>query len=132
MPQPLIEAARRVRENAYAPYSGYKVGAAIRAASGRVYTGCNVENAAFPEGICAEAAALAAMIAAGESELIEVAVIADGPAPVTPCGGCRQELAEFAAPELEVTMANLDGARQTQTLAALLPGAFATLGGAGL
>ena len=122
---PLLEAATKVRENAYAPYSHFKVGAAIRAASGRVYTGCNVENVAYPEGTCAEAGAIAAMVAAGETRIIEVLVIADSPAPVPPCGGCRQKLAEFAAPETQVTLATTDGKTQLTTVAALLPGSFA-------
>ena len=121
---PLLEAATKVRENAYAPYSHFKVGAAIRAASGRVYTGCNVENVAYPEGTCAEAGAIAAMVAAGETRIIEVLVIADSPAPVPPCGGCRQKLAEFAAPETPVTLATTDGKTQLTTVAALLPGSF--------
>ena len=121
---PLLEAATKVRENAYAPYSHFKVGAAIRAASGRVYTGCNVENVAYPEGTCAEAGAIAAMVAAGETRIIEVLVIADSPAPVPPCGGCRQKLAEFAAPETPVTLATTDGKTQLTTVAALLPGVF--------
>ena len=122
---PLLEAATKVREHAYAPYSHFKVGAAIRAASGRVYTGCNVENVAYPEGTCAEAGAIAAMVAAGETRIIEVLVIADSPAPVPPCGGCRQKLAEFAAPETQVTLATTDGKTQLTTVAALLPGSFA-------
>ncbi len=93
----LLDAARDVRERAYVPYSKFKVGAAIRGASGTVYRGCNVENVAYPEGTCAEAGAIAAMVAAGETQLIEVAVIADSPTPVPPCGGCRQKLAEFAS-----------------------------------
>ena len=100
MPSPaqdLTTAARLVRENAHAPYSRFKVGAAVRAASGQVYVGCNVENVAYPEGTCAEAGAIAAMVAAGEKRLTAVAVIADSPAPVPPCGGCRQKLAEFGA-----------------------------------
>ena len=104
---PLLDAARRVRENAYAPYSHFKVGAAIRSASGAIYTGCNVENVAYPEGTCAEAGAIAAMVAAGETELTEVLVIADSPVPVSPCGGCRQKLAEFGrhdAPVPQPTM----------------------------
>ena len=96
----LTDAARMVRENAYAPYSRFKVGAAIRAASGQVYVGCNVENVAYPEGTCAEAGAIAAMVAAGETQLVEVCVIADSPDPVPPCGGCRQKLAEFDDPAL--------------------------------
>ena len=122
---PLLAAASAVREHAYAPYSHFKVGAAIRAASGRVYTGCNVENVAYPEGTCAEAGAVAAMVAAGETRIIEVLVIADSPAPVPPCGGCRQKLAEFAAPETQVTLATTDGKTQLTTVAALLPGSFA-------
>ena len=122
---PLLAAASAVREHAYAPYSHFKVGAAIRAASGRVYTGCNVENVAYPEGTCAEAGAIAAMVAAGETRIIEVLVIADSPAPVPPCGGCRQKLAEFAAPETQVTLATTDGKTQLTTVAALLPGSFA-------
>lgn len=124
MPQSLLEEARRVREFAYAPYSGFKVGAAIRGASGAIYIGCNVENAAYPQGLCAEAAAIAAMVAAGETELIEVALIANSATPISPCGGCRQKLAEFGAPEIEVTMANLTGQIQMRTLGSLLPGAF--------
>ena len=121
---PLLEAATKVRENAYAPYSHFKVGAAIRATSGQIYTGCNVENVAYPEGTCAEAGAIAAMVAAGETRIIEVLVIADSPAPVPPCGGCRQKLAEFAAPETPVTLATTDGKTQLTTVAALLPGVF--------
>ena len=120
----LLDAARNVRENAYAPYSHFKVGAAIRGASGTVYVGCNVENVAYPEGTCAEAGAIAAMIAAGETEITEVCVIADSPTPVTPCGGCRQKLAEFSRGEVTVRMATVDGPEQVVTVADLLPGAF--------
>ncbi|MCX7889827.1 MAG: cytidine deaminase [Rhodobacteraceae bacterium] len=120
----LLDQARAVRENAYAPYSRFKVGAAIRAASGAVYVGCNVENAAYPEGTCAEAGAIAAMVAAGETELTEVAVIADAPRPVPPCGGCRQKLAEFAAQEAVVTLATVGGAVSVTTVGELLPGGF--------
>ncbi len=117
----LVDAARAVRENAHAPYSNFKVGAAIRTKSGAVYTGCNVENIAYPEGTCAEAGAIAAMCAAGEYEIAEVAVIADSPAPVPPC---RQKLAEFAAGDVPVTMATTAGLRETVSVAGLLPGAF--------
>lgn len=120
----LIDAAREVREMAYAPYSRFKVGAAIRGASGVIYRGCNVENVAYPEGTCAEAGAIAAMIAAGETELTEVAVIADSPAPVPPCGGCRQKLAEFGRGEVPVTLATTSGAELATTIAELLPGRF--------
>ena len=121
---PLLEAATKVREHAYAPYSHFKVGAAIRATSGQIYTGCNVENVAYPEGTCAEAGAIAAMVAAGETRIAELLVIADSPTPVPPCGGCRQKLAEFAAPETPVTLATTDGKTQLTTVAALLPGVF--------
>tara|TARA_R110002049_G_scaffold29972_5_gene102142 strand:+ start:15703 stop:16095 length:393 start_codon:yes stop_codon:yes gene_type:complete len=120
----LREPAVRVRENAHAPYSNFKVGAAIRGASGAVYCGCNVENVAYPEGTCAEAGAIAAMVAAGETRLTEAYVVAGSDLPVTPCGGCRQKLAEFGAGEVQVTMATVAGTEQVMTLAELLPGAF--------
>ncbi|AUH34859.1 cytidine deaminase [Paracoccus tegillarcae] len=120
----LVDAAREVREMAYVPYSKFKVGAAVRAASGTVYRGCNVENVAYPEGTCAEAGAIAAMVAAGETQLVEVAVIADSPDPVPPCGGCRQKLAEFGAGDVPVTLATTGGGRLETTIADLLPGRF--------
>jgi len=113
-----------VRENAYAPYSNFKVGAAIRTVTGEIYAGCNVENAAYPEGTCAEAGAIAAMVAAGARDIAEVAVIADSPQPVSPCGGCRQKLAEFVSGDVKVTMATTDGTVSDTTVSALLPGAF--------
>ena len=120
----LLEAAKAVRERAYAPYSRFKVGAAIRGVSGAVYAGCNVENVAYPEGTCAEAGAIAAMVAAGETRIAEVLVIADSPEPVPPCGGCRQKIAEFAAQEVRVTMCTTAGATRVMTVAELLPGQF--------
>lgn len=123
-PMTLIDAARDVRENAYAPYSKFKVGAALRTASGAIFTGCNVENAAYPEGTCAEAGAIAAMIAAGERDVAEIAVIADSLQPVSPCGGCRQKIAEFAKGDVVVTMATTDGLAAKITVSDLLPGAF--------
>ena len=120
----LRDAAAAVRENAHAPYSNFKVGAAIRAVSGVVYVGCNVENVAYPEGTCAEAGAIAAMVAAGDTRLTEVYVIAGSPSPVPPCGGCRQKLAEFGAGDVRVTMATTSGAETVTTIAGLLPGAF--------
>jgi len=122
----LKDTATAVRENAHAPYSGFKVGAAIRAASGAIYGGCNVENVAYPEGTCAEAGAIAAMVAAGETRLTEAYVIAGSPMPVTPCGGCRQKLAEFGAGDARITMATTGGVEQVMTLDELLPGAFTT------
>ncbi len=120
----LLEAARRARDNAHAPYSGFKVGAAVRCPDGAVFAGCNVENVAYPEGTCAEAGAIAAMVAAGRREIAEVLVLADGPAVISPCGGCRQKLAEFAGPGVPVSLAGPDGERARTTVGALLPGAF--------
>lgn len=120
----LKDAALAVCEKAYAPYSKFKVGAAIRGASGAVYAGCNVENVAYPEGTCAEAGAIAAMVAAGETRLIEVYVVGSGSAPVPPCGGCRQKLREFGGGEVPITMATQQGAEEATTLGALLPGTF--------
>ncbi|GAB4269798.1 MAG: hypothetical protein Kow0013_21570 [Pararhodobacter sp.] len=121
----LLETARAVREHAYAPYSRFKVGAAIRAESGAVYAGCNVENVAYPQGTCAEAGAIAAMVAGGDTRIAEVCVIADSPNPVPPCGGCRQKLREFAGGDVRVTMATTDGKTLVMTMDQLLPGAFA-------
>lgn len=120
----LIDAARAVRENAHAPYSKFKVGAAIQTAAGNIYVGCNVENVAYPEGTCAEAGAIAAMVAAGETEIVAVAVMADCPKPVTPCGGCRQKLAEFAGPDAVVTMLTTSGLQEITNVGTLLPGQF--------
>ena len=120
----LLDAAREVREAAYAPYSNFKVGAAVRGKSGTIYRGCNVENVAYPEGTCAEAGAIAAMCAGGEYQIAELLVISDSPMPVTPCGGCRQKIAEFAGPDVVVTMINLEGKTSVVTVADLLPGSF--------
>jgi len=120
----LLLEARRLRDMAYAPYSGFQVGAALRSTDGRVFGGCNVENAAYPEGLCAEAGAIAAMVAGGAREIAEIVVVADSPTPVPPCGGCRQKIAEFASADTQVTMVTLSGQERTMTLAELLPGAF--------
>ncbi|NSX54286.1 cytidine deaminase [Parasulfitobacter algicola] len=122
----LLDIAKAVREKAYAPYSNFKVGAAVKGASGTVYAGCNVENVAYPEGTCAEAGAIATMVAAGETKLTEALIIADSPLPISPCGGCRQKLAEFGAPDTQITMMTIAGKSQIMTLAELLPGAFST------
>ena len=121
----LYEAAAAARENAYAPYSGFQVGAAVRTASGAIFAGCNVENVAYPEGTCAEAGAIAAMVAAGGNrEIVEVLVIADSPVPVTPCGGCRQKLAEFGNAQMTINLAGLAGPLHSTTLGEMLPGVF--------
>lgn len=116
----LLEAARTTREQAYAPYSRFAVGAALRTKSGRVFTGCNVENLSFGLTICAERAAVFSAVAAGEREFEALAVVADSREPVTPCGACRQVLAEFA-PSLPVCSANLQGAVFESSIAVLLP-----------
>ncbi len=120
----LIDTARAARDNAYARYSKFRVGAALRTSSGAVFAGCNVENAAYPEGTCAEAGAIAAMVLAGERDIAELVVIADSVAPVPPCGGCRQKIAEFAKPDVTVTMLGCEGAQVHMSVADLLPGAF--------
>lgn len=120
----LRDAASAVQKNAYAPYSNFKVGAAVRGKSGKVYAGANVENVSYPVGTCAEAAALAEMVAAGETEIIEVYVIADSPAPVPPCGACRQRLKEFGQEDVVVRMGTTDGKEEAATIGELLPGAF--------
>ncbi len=120
----LFDAAKKVRENAHAPYSKFHVGAALRTATGAVFSGCNVENAAYPEGTCAEAGAIAAMVAAGERDIVEILVMADADQPVTPCGGCRQKIAEFAKADAVVIMASPRAEQFRTTLGELLPGAF--------
>ncbi|NRA99803.1 MAG: cytidine deaminase [Rhodobacteraceae bacterium] len=124
MTNPLRPPALAVRENAHVPYSNFKVGAAIRTTDGNVHIGCNVENVAYPEGTCAEAGAIAAMVASGETRIAEAYVVADSPSPVPPCGGCRQKLAEFADGDVVVTLATTDGLEFKTTVAELLPGAF--------
>jgi cytidine deaminase len=118
----LVEAARAVREQAYAPYSGFAVGAAVLA-GGRVFTGVNVENASYPISVCAERNAVAAMVAAGGRRVDAVAVVTDAATPTPPCGGCRQCLWEFG-PEAVVVAVTLKGERARWTLAELLPHAF--------
>src|ERR1700761_2158642 len=116
----LVALARSVREKAYAPYSHFPVGAAIRTRSGRVFCGCNVENLSFGLTICAERNAVFAAVAAGEKEFEAVAIVADSKEPVTPCGACRQVLAEFGL-DLEVCSSNLEGETYTASLRELLP-----------
>ena len=111
----LLDAALRVRANAYVPYSGFRVGAAIRCPDGSVHAGCNVENVAYPEGTCAEAGAIAAMVAAGRTTSPRCSSSPTARA-VTPCGGCRQKLAEFAGPETPVILAGPGGERARTTV----------------
>ncbi len=120
----LLAAARAARDAAYAPYSRFQVGAALRSATGRIFSGGNVENAAYPQGQCAEASALGAMVTAGERRVVEVLVIGSGPEPCAPCGGCRQRLNEFGGPDTVVHLAGTGGELVTTTLGELLPRAF--------
>jgi cytidine deaminase len=120
----LIAAARAVRERAYAPYSNFAVGAAVLDEHGRIHAGCNVENAAYPQGWCAEASALAVMVAAGGRAVRAVAVCAVSSGPVSPCGGCRQKLREFGAEDCPVWVVDTQQLRGTFTLGGLLPHGF--------
>ena len=121
----LFAVARAVRERAYAPYSGYLVGAALRDEQGRIHVAANVENAAYPQSQCAEASAIGVMVAAGGRKVTEVLVVADErPGVPTPCGACRQRLREFAALDVPVHLAGLAGVIRTVTLGELLPMSF--------
>jgi cytidine deaminase len=121
----LYPVARAVRERAYAPYSGYLVGAALRDEQGRVHAAANVENAAYPQSQCAEASAIGVMVAAGGHTITEVLVVADErPGVPTPCGACRQRIREFAGLETPVHLAGLAGVIRTVTLGDLLPHSF--------
>ena len=120
----LFEAAKAIQAKAYAPYSRFKVGAAIVTPDGQVFTGCNVENAAYPVGTCAEAGAISAMLAAGESRIAQIVVMGEGENLVTPCGGCRQRIREFAAGDTPIHIAGPEGIRRSFTLEELLPFSF--------
>ena len=120
----LWQAARAAQARAYAPYSRFAVGAAVLDAQGRIHAGCNVENAAYPEGLCAEAAALSAMVLAGCTEVRAVLVLGSGAGWITPCGGCRQKLSEFCAPDTPILSASPDALGPRRTLAELLPESF--------
>jgi cytidine deaminase len=116
----LVQDARKIRERAYAPYSQFAVGAALRTASGRVFCGCNVENISFGLTICAERAAVLAAVTAGETDFVALAIVADSVHPVSPCGACRQVLAEFSA-TLSIRCSNLSGDHYDANLSELLP-----------
>lgn len=125
MTRDLIEAARQVRLRAHAPYSKFRVGAAVRDEQGRIFAGCNVENAAYPQGWCAEPSAIAALVAAGGTRVTEVAVMGNGEQLCTPCGGCRQKLREFAHDDLRIHCCTEDGRLiRSFTLGELLPFSF--------
>lgn len=121
--QALVQAASKARERAYAPYSRFAVGAAALSATGHVFPGCNVENAAYPATVCAERVALLNAYAAGEREIVALAIVTDTPEPASPCGTCRQVIRELAT-NCVVVLANTRGAQHTTTPDALLPGAF--------
>jgi len=120
----LLQAARAAQTRAYAPYSKFAVGAAVLDDQGRIHAGCNVENAAYPEGVCAEAGALSAMVLAGGAKVRALAVVGDGAGLVTPCGGCRQKLREFAAADTPVLVGDRTRLRASFTLSQLLPESF--------
>ncbi|NRA88625.1 MAG: cytidine deaminase [Rhizobiales bacterium] len=120
----LIVVAKKAMENAHAPYSKYHVGAAIRAENGKVYAGCNVENAAYPEGTCAEAGAIAAMVADGAKQIKDIVIIAVGDNKAAPCGGCRQKINEFAEPDLIISVVNTAGDTTRFSLGEILPHSF--------
>jgi len=124
MDDDLFDAARNAMKNAYAPYSGFRVGAVVRAGNGRLYAGCNVENAAYPQGCCAEASAISAMVLAGQTVITEVAVMGAGEALVTPCGGCRQRIREFARDDVVIHIYGPEGRRRSLILGDLLPMSF--------
>ena len=116
--------AKKVSKNAYAPYSGYKLGVSIKGIDGNLYSGCNVENAAFPEGTCAEAGAIAEMVKNGCYEIKEVFIFALGKEMPSPCGGCRQKISEFSSPDVKITFSNFEGLTHTMKLVDLFPMAF--------
>lgn len=125
---PIVEelfiAAQAVKANAHIPYSHYPVGAAVRTAAGTIYSGANIENAAYPQGWCAETSALAAMASAGEREIAVMVVVSDGEMLGTPCGGCRQKIREFATARTVIHVGGPEGIRRSYTMDELLPDSF--------
>ena len=120
----MFELAKQAMEKSYSPYSNFPVGAAILTNSGQTFTGCNVENASYPEGTCAEAGAIAAMVMAGEKNIQHIYVIGNGDALVSPCGGCRQRIREFANAQTQVHICGPEGIRKSLLLEDLLPHSF--------
>lgn len=120
----MLQMAREAMDRAYAPYSGFAVGAAVKAKSGRLYAGCNVENAAYPAGSCAEQGAISAMILGGDTQIQEMVVMGNGEHLVSPCGSCRQRIREFAAPDAVIRICDRNGVRKSMTLDELLPVSF--------
>jgi cytidine deaminase len=126
MSHDLFEAARDAMARAYAPYSKFPVGAAIRADDGKIYLGANIENLSFPQGWCAEPTAISAMVMGGGKKIVEMAVIAEKLACCPPCGGCRQKIAEFAGPDTRIYLCDDMGVQKTMTMEELLPFSFKT------
>ena len=124
MSHDLFLAARKAMSKAYAPYSNFPVGAAIRTSDGRVYSGCNIENASYPEGWCAETTALGHYVMDGGGEIAEIAVVAERMDRITPCGGCRQRLAEFSRTDTKLYLCDQAGVVETVTIGDILPFAF--------
>lgn len=120
----LFAAAREAMANSHSPYSNFPVGAALLSGSGAVFAGCNIENASYPEGWCAETSAISHMIMAGEKQITEILVVAENMDRITPCGGCRQRLSEFASPNTPVHLCDQNGVVETITLGDLLPRSF--------
>ncbi|WP_082234028.1 cytidine deaminase [Halobacillus massiliensis] len=120
----LIEEAKNIREKAYTPYSKFKVGAALLTKEGKLFTGCNIENAAYPVTCCAERVAIFKAISEGYHQFQTIAVVADTQRPVPPCGSCRQVMSEFFEPDLEIHLTDLSGTVKTITMAELLPFSF--------
>lgn len=120
----LFQAARTAMANTYSPYSKFPVGAAILSESGAVYAGCNIENASFPEGWCAETSAIAHMVTAGDKRIADIVVTAEKIDRATPCGGCRQRIAEFADTQTRIHLCDGQGVVETLTIADLLPAGF--------
>ncbi len=117
---PLVAAARQAMARAYAPYSGFRVGAALETSDGEVYTGCNVENSSYPVGVCAERVAIGHAVVSGARTFVRIAIASSGARPASPCGMCRQALAEFG-PDIEVVSVDAEGGRAEWTLGELLP-----------
>ena len=120
----LVELASQVRQFSYSPYSKFRVGAAVECGDGRIFTGCNVENASYGLTMCAERVALGKAISEGAKEFTRIAVIADAQAPVPPCGACRQVISELCGSQVEIVMSDQNGKIETHTISQLLPEAF--------
>ncbi|HVI88386.1 MAG TPA: cytidine deaminase [Dongiaceae bacterium] len=120
----MIALAQQAMTRSYAPYSNFRVGAVLRGANGKLYVGCNVENAAYPQSQCAEATAIGTMVMDGERKITEVLVMGQGDDLISPCGGCRQRLREFAGDGVKVHLCDAHGVKETTTMGTLLPHSF--------